>query len=156
MLFFLQLIAMGIFILIGVTIWNGMKRGRLTQDSPPAGLDHGDGADLSPGQHAAETLREFQTVQAELKKAYPAVFAMLGGYLNSHSINSAGGLEAAVQEMITDWTPRKDEINRELTKLLADNVTEEEARAVVMAACDAEFDQEGYRAWLTWLFGKFA
>jgi len=39
--------------------------------------------------------------------------------------------------------------------LLAENDSEEECRAVVLAACDAEFEEEGYRAWLTWLPGQF-
>ena len=44
---------------------------------------------------------------------------------------------------------------RELTRLLAENESEDEVRAIVSAACDADFSQEGYRAWLTWLLGRF-
>lgn len=109
----------------------------------------------SPGKTAADTLKEFENARAELKSRYPAVFAMLGGYLNSHTIGETGSLESAVKEMITDWKARSDEISRELTRVLADNETEDECRAVILAACDASFEDEGYRAWLTWLLGQF-
>ena len=115
-------------------------------------ISHGS---ISPAQRAALTLREFENARAELKSRYPAVFAMLGGYLNSHTLGETGSMEAAVKEMISDWTARRDDVSRELTMILAESETEDEIRAVVLAACDAEFDQEGYRAWLTWLLGQF-
>lgn len=156
MAFFLQIIILGIIVLIGFQVWNAMKGANTRVEKRDAKTIDGTARDISsPGRHAADTLKEFEDVRAELKGRYPAVFAMLGGYLNSHSINETGSLESAVKEMIADWTPRREEIARELTRLLAENDSEEECRAVVMAACDAEFDAEGYRAWLTWLLGQF-
>ena len=156
MIVLLQLIVLGIFALIGVTIWNGMRRDRLSGPSEGKTIE-GEARDVSnPGRFAAETLRDFEHAQAALKQAYPALFAMFGGYLNGHSINQAGGLEAAAAEMIADWRARSGEVSRELVRLLAKNETEDECRAIVMAACDAEFNQEGYRAWLMWLLRAFS
>jgi predicted negative regulator of RcsB-dependent stress response len=155
MAFLLQLIILGIIVLIGFQVWNAMKGSRAVEHRDAKTIDGTAEEVSSPGKHAAETLKEFEDVRAELKSSYPAVFAMLGGYLNSYTINETGSLEAAVKEMIADWKARADEVSRELTKLLAENETEEEARAVVVAACDATFEEEGYRAWLTWLLGQF-
>lgn len=162
-IFFLQLIALGIFALIGITLWNTMRGGRLGETRNTA-IDRGgdqtiDGTarDVSqPGRYAAETLKEFEHAQSVLRQAYPLTFDMLGGYLNGHTINDVGGLESAVSEMIDDWQPRGSEVSRELVRLLAANETEDECRAVIMAACDAQFDQEGYRAWLMWLLRAFS
>ena len=154
MIVLLELIAVGIFVLIGVNVYNGMRGNRAVEDH-----GRGDAGETqpasSPAQSAAETLKEFEQASAELKASYPAVFAMLGGYLNEHTIHEHGGPEGAVEEMIRDWTPRKNEIIRELTKLLAECETEDELRAVVLAASDASFEDEGYRQWLTWLMGRF-
>ena len=152
-----QLIILGLLTLIGFQVYN-MIRGN---GNRPITRDGGKTIDgvaeevTSPGRNAADTLKRFENARAELKKSYPAVFAMLGGYLNAHTIGESGSLEIAVKEMIADWTSRHDEVMRELTKLLAENETEEECRAVVLAACDAQFEEEGYRAWLTWLLGQF-
>ncbi len=156
MAFLLQLIILGIIVLIGFQVWNAMKGGRGQIERHDARTIDGSAEEVSSaGQHAADTLKDFEDARAQLKAAYPSVFAMLGGYLNSHTINETGSLEGAVKEMIADWKSRSDEISRELTKLLADNDTEEECRAIVLAACDAEFEEEGYRPWLTWLLGQF-
>ena len=156
MAFLLQLTILGIIILIGFQVWNAMKSGGGRVEQRGSKTIDGVAEEVSsPGQQAAETLKEFEDARAELKARYPAVFAMLGGYLNSHTINETGSLEAAVKDMIADWAARREEIARELTRLLADNETEAECRAIVLAACDADFDQEGYRAWLTWLLGRF-
>lgn len=156
MAFLLQLLILGIFILIGVQIWNGVKNGGERVDHHKSKTIDGVARDVStPGKAAAATLKEFENARAELKSRYPAVFSMFGGYLNSHTIGETGSLEAAVKEMIADWKPRADEISHELARLLAENDTEEECRAIVLAACDASFDDEGYRAWLTWLMGQF-
>lgn len=120
---------------------------------PPAG----DGA-LPSGtaaQHAAAALRDLTVAQNALKSRYPAVFGMLSGYLNAHSIEASGGLEGAVKQMLADWGGRRDQVKGELVRLLAENETEEEARAIVLSACDATFEQEGYRNWLIWLLGRF-
>ncbi|MEM8770876.1 MAG: hypothetical protein AAGD92_04405 [Pseudomonadota bacterium] len=155
MAFLLQLIILGIIVLIGFQIWNAMKgRGQLGHQD--ANTIEGSARDVStPGKAAASSLKDFEDVRAALKAHYPATFSMLGGYLNSHTINDAGSVEGAVRDMIADWKGRSDEVSSELTKLLAENETEEECRAVVVAACDASFDEEGYRAWLTWLLGQF-
>lgn len=157
MMAILELIALGLFVLIAVNIWKSLQRGGETVTRDRSGpIIEGRAEEVkSPASHAAQLLREFENVRAELKRRYPATFAMLGGYLNSHTLAEHGGLEGAVREMIADWTPRRDEAMRELTKLLAENDTEEEVRAIVSAACDADFSQEGYRAWLTWLLGRF-
>lgn len=159
MIVILELIALGVLLLVGVNIWNGMRRGPdPLEDRRPGArgpVIDGRAQDVGPGRRAAETLRDFENARAELKGRYPAVFAMLGGYLNAHTIGEHGGLEGAVAEMVRDWTPRREEVMRELTKLLAENDTEDEARAIVAAACDADFEAEGYRAWLTWLLGRF-
>lgn len=155
MAFLLQLIILGIFVLIGFQVWNMMKGGGRLEQHKSKTID-GVARDVSsPGKTAADTLKEFENARADLKSRYPSVFAMLGGYLNSHTIGETGSLEAAVKEMIADWRARNEEISRELTKLLAENETEDECRAVVLAACDATFEDEGYRAWLTWLLGQF-
>ncbi len=156
MAFLLQLIILGIVVLIGLQLWNAMKGGNPRVEKHGSKTIEGTAQDVSsPGKTAAETLKEFENARAELKSRYPAVFAMLGGYLNNHTIGETGSLEAAVKEMIADWKTRSDEVSHELAKLLADNETEEECRAVILAACDATFEEEGYRAWLTWLLGQF-
>lgn len=109
----------------------------------------------SPARSAAEHLRELSIAQSELKARYPILFSMLGGYLNAHSIAEAGGLESAVARMITDWTPRREEVKAELVRVLAENPEESDVRAIVMTSCEASFDDEGYRDWLIWLLGRF-
>jgi len=156
MIAILDLIALGVFALIAVNLWKAFRGGRRAGDDRGGPIIEGRAEEVkSPAAHAALLLREFENVRAELKRRYPATFAMLGGYLNAHTLAEHGGLEGAVSEMIADWTPRRDEAMRELTKLLAENDSEDEVRAIVSAACDADFSQEGYRAWLTWLLGRF-
>lgn len=157
MMALLELIALGLFALIAVNIWKSFQRGGESVARGERGpIIEGRAEEVkTPAAHAALLLREFENVRAELKRRYPATFAMLGGYLNSHTIAEHGGVEGAVKEMIADWGPRREEAMRELAKLLAENETEEEVRAIVTAASDAEFDREGYRAWLTWLLGRF-
>jgi hypothetical protein len=157
MMAILELLALGIFVLIAVNVWKSFQRGGETVTRDDRGpIIEGRAEEIkSPAAQAAHLLREFENLRAELKRRYPATFAMLGGYLNSHTLAEHGGVEGAVKEMIADWTPRRDEAMRELTKLLAENDTEEEVRAIVSAACDADFNQEGYRAFLTWLLGRF-
>ena len=120
---------------------------------PPA--SGGTALDATAAQHAAAALRDLSTAQAELKAKYPSVFGMLSGYLNAHSIEAAGGIEGAVRQMLADWTGRRDQVKGELVRLLAENESEEEARAIVLSACDATFEHEGYRNWLIWLLGRF-
>lgn len=156
MMAILELVALGVFALIAVNLWKAFTGGaRVAQNDQGPVIDGRAEEVKSPAAHAASLLREFENVRAELKGRYPATFAMLGGYLNSHTLAEHGGIEGAVKEMIADWTPRRDEAMRELTKLLAENDTEDEVRAIVSAACDADFSQEGYRAFLTWLLGRF-
>lgn len=155
MIAILELIALGIFVLIGVNIWRSFQRGgEIGRDAGGPIIEGRAEEAKTPAAYAASLLREFENVRAELKRRYPATFAMLGGYLNSHTLAEHGGVEGAVNEMVADWSPRRDEVMRELTKLLAENATEEEVRAIVNAACDADFSQEGYRVWLTWLLGR--
>lgn len=154
MLALLELIALGIFALIAVQLWRSWQGPRRTGALPPPD-EAKTPAEPSPAKRAAATMRDFDHARAELKRRYPATFAMLGGYLNSHTIAEHGGVEGAVREMIADWAPRRAEAMRELTKLLAENETEDEVRAIVTAASDADFTDEGYRAWLTWLLGRF-
>lgn len=152
----LELIALGLFALIALNIWKLIQRGGepVTRDGRGPIIEGRAEEVKSPAAYAASLLREFENVRSELKRQYPATFAMLGAYLNSHTIAEHGGVEGAVKEMIADWTPRSDETMREITRLLAENDTEEEVRAIVTAACDADFGQEGYRAWLMWLLGR--
>lgn len=125
------------------------RRAAVEDRSPrPAGA-------ATPAQTAAEALRGLADAQSALKARYPAVYGMLSGHLNAHSIESAGGLEAAVRQMIADWSGRRDQAKGELVRLLAENESEEEVRAIVLSACDATFEQEGYRNWLIWLLGRF-
>lgn len=152
----LELIALGIFALIAVNLWKAFTGGA----PPVAERERGPIIDgraeevKTPAAFAASLLREFENVRAELKARYPTTFAMLGGYLNSHTIGEHGGVEGAVKEMIADWAPRREEAMREISRLLAENESEDEVRAIVTAACDADFSQEGWRAWLTWLLGR--
>ncbi len=111
--------------------------------------------DASPVKRVAAQLKALENDQAALKGRYPALFAMLGGYLNAHAITEAGGVESAVKEMIADWTGRREEAKAEIVRLLAECEREDEARAFVVSACDANFDAEGYRDWLIWLLGRF-
>lgn len=144
-----ELLAIVIFGLIAFNIWKsaaGAQR-RLPAD---------DRAELSPGRAAAEALGAFDNVRAELKAHYPATFAMLGGYMNAHTIAEAGGIEAAAREMVADWAPRREEAARELTRLLAENETEDEVRAIVAAACDLDLGGESVRGWLAWLLSKLS
>lgn len=151
----LQLIIFGIIILIGFQFWN-MLKGRETIEARDRGVIDGTAREISsPGKNVAQSLKDFENARAELRGRYPSVFAMLGGYLNSHSLSQAGSLEGAVAEMIADWKSKSDDVSRELTKILAENETEEECRAIVLAACDADLEREGYRAWMTWLLGQF-
>lgn len=156
MIAILELIALGIFALIAVNLWRSFTGGppKVPQQGRGPVIDGRAEEVKTPAAYAASLLREFENVRAELKARYPATFAMLGGYLNNHTIAEHGGLEGAVKEMIADWAPRRDEAMRELTKLLAENESEDEVRAIVSAACDADFSGEGYRAWITWLLGR--
>lgn len=156
MIAILELIALGIFALIALNLWRTFASGRSGVSERDKGpIIEGRSEEVkTPAAYAATLLREFENVRAELKARYPATFAMLGGYLNNHTIGEHGGLEGAVKEMIADWAPRRDEAMRELTKLLAENESEDEVRAIVSAACDADFSGEGYRAWITWLLGR--
>jgi hypothetical protein len=156
MLAILELIALGIFALIALNLWRALTGGstRVPQHKSGPTIEGRAEEVASPAAYAASLLREFENVRAELKARYPATFAMLGGYLNNHTIAEHGGLEGAVKEMIADWAPRRDEAMRELTRLLAENESEDEVRAIVSAACDADFSAEGYRAWVTFLLGR--
>lgn len=161
MIFLLQLLVLGVLGLLGLNLWKTFASGgaRIDSDEPrgaPGPIIEGRAETVSsPGEAAAATLRAFENASAAAKAAYPAVFAMLGGYLNAHAIETAGGLEPAVRSMIDDWAGRREEVTTELTKLLADNSGEAAARAIVVAACDADFEREGYRKWLIWLLGRF-
>lgn len=152
----LEIIALGVFALIAVNLWRAFAGGGRVDARDRGPIIEGRAEEARPpAAEAARLMREFENARAELKARYPATFAMLGGYLNRHTIAEHGGVEGAVKEMIADWAPRRDETMRELTKLLAENESEDEVRAIVTAASDAEFDQEGYRAFLTWLLGRF-
>lgn len=100
-------------------------------------------------------MRDLSDAQAALQARYPTVFGMLSGYLNAHSIEQSAGLEGAVQQMIADWSGRRAQVKEELVRLLAENPEEQDVRAIVLSACDATFEQEGYRDWLIWLLGRF-
>lgn len=153
MIILLQLIAIGVFILIGMQIFNGLRRGsQITHDEDPAVPNP---SSQSPAGSAAAAFRELENVRADLRARYPVLFGMLGGYLNEHTIREDGSIEAAVQEMIDDWSPRREEVAREIVKVLNENSDEEEVRAIILACCDATFEDEGYRNWLTWLLSKF-
>ena len=152
MIVLLELIAVGVFLLLGAQLLFGFRlfgdRRRIKDAAASA-------RNVSPAQNAAEHLRELSNAQADLKARYPVVFAMLGGYLNTHTIAEAGGLESAVKQMVGDWSPRREEVKAELLRLLAENPSEEEVRAIVLSCADATFEEEGYRAWLIWLLGRF-
>jgi hypothetical protein len=149
MIYFLELLAVVIFGLIAFNIWKSVfgGRGRLPGATRPS---------LSPGRQAVEALSAFENVRADLKGLYPATFAMLGGYMNAHTIADAGGVESAAREMISDWAPRREEAARELTRLLAENETEDEVRAIVAAACDLDLGGESMRGWLAWLLSQLS
>ncbi len=149
MIYILELLALVIFGLIAFNIWKSVTG---AQRRLPAGAR----VALSPGRQAAEALGAFDNVRAELKARYPATFAMLGGYMNAHTIAEAGGVEAAAREMIADWAPRREEAARELTLLLAENATEDEVRAIVASACDLDLGGESVRGWLAWLLSKLS
>lgn len=151
MIYILELLAVVIFGLIALSVWRSLAGPRQTRALPSD-----DRLPLSPGRAAAEALGNFDNVRAGLKARYPAIFAMLGGYMNAHTIAEAGSVDSAAREMIADWAPRREEAARELALLLADNETEEEVRAVVAAACDLDIGNDGYRAWLAWLLSKLS
>lgn len=151
MIVLLELIAVGVFLLLVAQLVFGFSLFGKRRLADRAAREH----ELSPAQNAAEHLRELSNVQADLKARYPITFAMLGGYLNTHTIAEAGGLESAVRQMVADWLPRREEVKAELVRLLAENTSEEEVRAIVLSSADATFEEEGYRAWLIWLLGRF-
>ncbi len=156
MVFLFQLLVLGVFGLLAVNIWNGLRRGgddSVSHDKGP--IIDGTAEPVGPGRAAAETLRAFENARSDLKAQYPAVASMVGGYLNAHTFDMHGGVEGAVMKMIEDWAPRADEVQRELTRLLAENEAEEDVRAIILALCDADFEEEGYRKWATWLLGRF-
>jgi hypothetical protein len=152
MLVLLELIAVGVFLLVAAQLLFGVKLfggKRVLEDRAESARD------ISPAKNAAEHLRELSNAQGDLKARYPVLFAMLGGYLNAHSIAEAGGLESAVKAMVADWLPRCEEVKGELVRVLAENPSEEEVRAILLSCSDATFEEEGYRSWLIWLLGKF-
>jgi len=160
MILLVQLLLFAAFIYVCLQVFKTISgdnpRIERRERRPDGDIIEGTARDVStPAKAAAETLREFENLRSDLRARYPSLFAMLGGYLNESSIHEAGGIEAAVRRMLDDWAGRSDEVSRELTSLLADTETEEETRAVILAACDAELDQEGYRKWATWLLGRF-
>ena len=152
MIYILELLAVVIFGMIALSVWRSVS-GPRRQGALASPEEKGA---LSPGRAAADALGNFENVRAGLKARYPATFAMLGGYMNAHTIAEAGGVEGAAREMIADWAPRREEAARELTLLLAENETEEEVRAIVAAACDLDLGADGYRAWIAWLLSKLS
>ncbi len=152
MVFLLQIIALGVFILIGLQIVNGLRGRDLEREERDALPSP---SSVSPAGAAAAALRELENVRADLRARYPVLFSMLGGYLNDHTMREAGSIEAAVEEMIDDWSPRREEAAKEIVRVLSENPDEDELRAIVLAASDADFEEEGYRAWLTWLLARF-
>ena len=153
MIALLELIAIGVFLLVAAQFLFGfgLFRGRGAVGQRKEATLEG----ATPAKQVAERLKALENDQAALRARYPAVFGMLGGYLNSHTIADAGGIEGAVREMIADWTQRREEVKAEIVRLLAENESEEEVRAIVVSACDASFDAEGYRNWMIWLLGRF-
>ena len=161
MIVLLEVLVLAVLGLLAVNIWSAMRGGdrrvEAARERPPVidGVAERVSAEPTPGRAAALALERFEAARAELKAQYPSVFAMLGGYLNAASIHEAGGLEPAVRTMIADWTGRADVVSREQTRILADHDSEADVRAVLLAACDAEFEEEGYRKWTTWLLARF-
>ncbi|MFN0025245.1 MAG: hypothetical protein ACKVS5_15245 [Parvularculaceae bacterium] len=151
MIYVLELLAVVIFGLIAFNIWRSTRGPQRTGALPSV-----DRTMLSPGRQAAEAIGAFDNVRSELKARYPATFAMLGGYMNSHTVAEVGGMEAAARQMIGDWSARREEVARELTRLLAENESEEEVRAIITAACDVDLDTDGARAWVAWLLSKLS
>jgi hypothetical protein len=151
MVYILELLAVVIFGMIAFSVWRSFAGPRQI-----GAASRKDPTLLSPGREAAEALGNFDNVRAALKARYPATFAMLGGYLNAHTIADAGGVDGAAREMIADWAPRREEAARELTLLLAENESEEEVRAIVAAACDLDLGAEGYRAFLAALLSRLS
>lgn len=151
MTYLLELLAVVIFGLIAFNIWrtyaSPRRTGALPGEAWPA---------LSPGRQAAEAISVFDNVRAELKARYPSTISMLGGYMNAHTIAEAGSIESAARQMIDDWAPRREDAARELTRLLAENDSEEEVRAIVAAACDLDLGEGGYRAWIAWLLSRLS
>ena len=155
MIFLLQLIALGVFAIVVINLLSNFRaRDQVGAEGDGPIIDGRAEEALAPPAAAAKALREYEDARTTLKSEYPALFAMLGGYLNAHTIADHGGIEGAVKEMLEDWRPRREEVAHDLAKLLADADTEEAARAVVLAACDADFDREGYKAWLSWLLSQ--
>jgi hypothetical protein len=149
----LELILVGLVLVLVAQFVFGVRlfgrRGRIDDRAEAA-------RDVSPARSAAEHIRELSNAQADLKARYPVLFAMLGGYLNAHSIAEAGGLEAAVDRMVADWSGRRKEVEAELVRVLAENPEEEDVRAILLSCCDAPFDGEGCRDWVIWLLGRFS
>lgn len=154
MIALIDLLILAALAFVGFQIWRGLRGGSAKGPGGPV-IEGRAERELSPARAAAEHLRELSNAQAGLRARYPLLFGMLGGYLNSHSIAEAGGLESAVARMIDDWSPRREEVKAELVRVLAENPEEADIRAVVLSSCDATFDAEGYRDWLIWLLGRF-
>ena len=158
MVFLIQILLLAVLALVILQIVKMIRGDRVDAgqitDRAAGNRQFGDAG--TPGANAASALDDFEQVRESLRAQYPLLFSMLGGYLNAHSISEAGSLEAAVSEMISEWSQRRDGISNELVRLLDDNPDEGACRAIVIAACEASFDQEGYRSWLAWLLGQFS
>ena len=152
MIILLQLIAIGVFILIALQIWNASRGPGVAREDQEI-LPRPSAA--SPAGDAADALRALEIARADIRGRYPILFSMLGGYLNESAMREAGGVEAAAKEMIDDWMSRKKEVVDEILRALSENEDEDDVRAIILACCDATFEEEGYRAWLTWLLGNF-
>lgn len=112
-------------------------------------------SEQSPAKRVLGALNTLEIARSELKKEYPAALAMIGGYLNSHTVIDAGSSDAATATMIKEWSDRSDEVRRDLAKILADYESDDEVEAVIVAVCDLELERGNYRAWLTWLLAQF-
>lgn len=149
------LLAIGVFGLMVLQMMRGNRVEHDSQTSLPSGSSKSYDPDAGVGEQAASTLADFEATQSRIRAHYPVLARMLSGYLHAEALSKGEGLEGAVREMVLDWRPERESVITEITRVLAENPTEEAIRAVMLSICDAEFEQEGYRNWLIWLQGQF-
>ena len=151
------LLAIGVFGLLALQMLNSRKEIARREEggilAGPAKSTDRDPAVL--GQAATQQLAALEATQERLRAHYPALSRMLSSYLHAEALSTEGGLEQAVGEMVIDWQAESAPVIDDISRLLAENPEEAAVRAILQSFCDANFEVEGYRAWLIWLQGQF-
>lgn len=162
LIYLVLIIAVGVFSLLALQLLGISLPGRGQKSLPksatgssPVTLDGTYEEGGSPAAAVAETMAALDGATAHLKTHYPVLARMLSAYLHAEALYTEAGPEAAVKEMVLDWQAERDAVIDDITRVLAENASEDEVRAVIKSFCDLSLDEEGYRPWLIWLQGQF-